>query len=127
MCKRELELRVMQHISRRYKNYNHIQIIEILKEVEKYIGKNGMPNNVKEFNRITKVIDAKAKSLKMSKVKRRVMEYKIAVTEVPDRGFKWEVIEHRIDNVWCNAGAGISNNKSKALSNAIDFAETVLA
>lgn len=126
MCKRELEIRVMQHISRWYVNYNHIQIISLLKEVEKYINKKGMPKSVKDFKKITKVIDNKAQSLNMNKLKRKEIEYKIDVIEIPNKGFKWEVIEHRLDNVWCNAGVGISKNRSNAVSNAIDFAETVL-
>ena len=126
MCKRELEIRVMQHISRWYVNYNHIQIISLLEEVEKYINKKGMPKSVKDFKKITKVIDNKAQSLNMNKLKRKEIEYKIDVTEIPNKEFKWEVIERRLDNVWCNAGVGISKNRGNAVSNAIDFAETVL-
>lgn len=126
MCKMELEIRVMQHISRWYVNYNHIQIISLLEEVEKYINKKGMPKSVKDFKKITKVIDNKAQRLNMNKLKRKEIEYKIDVTEIPNKEFKWEVIERRLDNVWCNAGVGISKNRGNAVNSAINFAETVL-
>lgn len=126
MSRNELELRVVQYIARKYKNYTPMQMVDILKRVNVYVNKNGLPKNKKEFKNIIKLIDKHFKELGVKKDNSRNIEYRVNVDKLDNYRFGWELIEKRRDNTWCNAGAGVSNNRENALRNAFDFASIIL-